>query len=56
MTVELYFAPGACSFVPHAGLEIVRAATGRDFTPEFAEALAALRAVNKQLEAEGVRQ
>jgi glutathione S-transferase len=35
MTVELYFAPGACSFVPHAGLEIVKAATGRDFTPKL---------------------
>ena len=22
--LELYFAPGACSFVPHVGLEIVR--------------------------------
>jgi glutathione S-transferase len=33
MNVELYFAPGACSFVPHVGLEIVKAATGRDFTP-----------------------
>jgi glutathione S-transferase len=30
--IELYFAPGACSFVPHAGLEIVRAATGQEFT------------------------
>jgi len=35
MTVELYFAPGACSFVPHVGLEIVKAATGRDFTPKL---------------------
>lgn len=35
MTVELYFAPGACSFVPHVGLEIVKAATGRDFTPHL---------------------
>ena len=24
MTVELYFAPGACSFVPHIGLKIAR--------------------------------
>jgi glutathione S-transferase len=29
--LELYFAPGACSFVPHVGLEAVRAATGEDF-------------------------
>jgi glutathione S-transferase len=35
MTVELYFAPGACSFVPHVGLEIVKAATGRDYTPKL---------------------
>jgi glutathione S-transferase len=35
MTVELYFAPGACSFVPHVGLEAVKAATGRDFTPKL---------------------
>jgi glutathione S-transferase len=27
----LYFAPGACSFVPHAALEIVKAATGDEF-------------------------
>ena len=35
MTVELYFSPGACSFVPHVGLEAVKAATGRDFTPKL---------------------
>ena len=35
MTVELYFAPGACSFVPHVGLEIVKAATGREYTPKL---------------------
>jgi len=35
MTTELYFAPGACSFVPHVGLELVKAATGRDFTPKL---------------------
>lgn len=29
--VELYFAPGACSFVPHVALEIVRAETGEAF-------------------------
>jgi glutathione S-transferase len=33
--IELYFAPGACSFVPHAGLEAIRAATGQDFTPHL---------------------
>jgi glutathione S-transferase len=31
----LYFAPGACSFVPHAGLEIIKAATGEDFEPKL---------------------
>lgn len=30
--IELYFSPGACSFVPHVGLEAIRAATGQDFT------------------------
>lgn len=35
MTTELYFAPGACSFVPHVGLELVKAATGREFTPKL---------------------
>jgi glutathione S-transferase len=29
--LKLYYAPGACSFVPHAGLEIIKAATGHDF-------------------------
>lgn len=29
--LELYFAPGACSFVPHAALEIIRESTGDDF-------------------------
>jgi glutathione S-transferase len=33
--MELYFAPGACSFVPHVGLEIVKAAGGGDFTPKL---------------------
>ena len=33
--MQLYFAPGACSFVPHVGLEIARAATGRDFEPRL---------------------
>jgi glutathione S-transferase len=35
MNLELYFAPGACSFVPHSGLEAVKAATGQDFTPRL---------------------
>jgi len=35
MNLELYFAPGACSFIPHAGLEAVKAATGQDFTPKL---------------------
>ncbi len=29
---ELYYSPGTCSFVIHAGLEIIRAAKGIDFT------------------------
>jgi glutathione S-transferase len=33
--IELYFAPGACSFVPHAGLEAIKAATGKDFKPNL---------------------
>ena len=33
--MQLYFAPGACSFVPHVGLEIVKAATGQDFEPKL---------------------
>ncbi|MFA7505580.1 MAG: glutathione S-transferase family protein [Burkholderiaceae bacterium] len=33
--IELYFAPGACSFVPHVGLEIVRQKTGEDFEPKL---------------------
>ena len=35
MNLELYFAPGACSFVPHAGLEAVKVATGQDFAPKL---------------------
>jgi glutathione S-transferase len=31
----LYFAPGACSFVPHVALEVVKAATGEDFEPRL---------------------
>jgi glutathione S-transferase len=33
--LELYFAPGACSFVPHVGLEVVKAAGGGDFAPKL---------------------
>jgi len=35
MNIDLHFAPGACSFVPHAALEAVKAATGQDFTPKL---------------------
>ena len=31
MKLELYFAPGACSFVPHVALEAIKAATKHDF-------------------------
>lgn len=29
--LKLYYGPGACSFVPHAALEVIKAATGTDF-------------------------
>jgi glutathione S-transferase len=29
--LKLYFAPGACSFVPHVALETIKAATGAEF-------------------------
>lgn len=35
MNLALYFAPGACSFVPHAGLEAIKAATGTPFEPRL---------------------
>jgi glutathione S-transferase len=35
MNLELYFAPGACSFVPHVALEAVRGATGQAFEPKI---------------------
>src|SRR5262245_10325256 len=35
MKIELYFAPGACSFVPHAGLEAIKAASGQAFEPKL---------------------
>jgi len=33
MKIQLHFAPGACSFVPHVALEVVKSATGQDFEP-----------------------
>jgi len=33
--IELYYAPGACSFVPHVALEMVREATGQNFEPKL---------------------
>jgi glutathione S-transferase len=33
--IELYFAPGACSFVPHVALEAIKAATGEPFEPKL---------------------
>jgi glutathione S-transferase len=33
--MELYFAPGACSFVPHVTLEAIKAATGQTFEPKL---------------------
>jgi len=35
MNLALYFAPGACSFVPHVGLEAIKAATGTQFEPRL---------------------
>ena len=35
MNLELYFAPGACSFVPHVTLEAIKAATGQEFEPKL---------------------
>ena len=35
MNLELYFAPGACSFVPHVALEAVKVATGQAFEPKL---------------------
>ena len=35
MKLELFFGPGACSFVPHVALEAIRAATGTDFEPRL---------------------
>ena len=35
MNLELYFAPGACSFVPHVVLEAVKATTGQAFEPKL---------------------
>lgn len=33
--IELYFAPGACSFVPHVALEVIHARTGETFEPRL---------------------
>lgn len=33
--IELYFSPGACSFVAHVTLEVVKAASGQDFKPNL---------------------
>jgi len=35
MNLELYFAPGACSFVPHVALEAMKASTGQAFEPKL---------------------
>ena len=35
MNLELYFAPGACSFVPHVSLEAIKAATGVGYEPKL---------------------
>lgn len=35
MKLELYFAPGACSFVPHVGLEAIKATTATAFEPKL---------------------
>lgn len=32
---QLYFAPGACSFVAHVGLERIKEETGEDFEPKL---------------------
>ncbi len=33
--IQLYFAPGACSFVPHVSLEIVKASEGHEYEPRL---------------------
>ena len=35
MNLELYFSPGACSFVPHVALEAIKGATGQAFEPKL---------------------
>lgn len=33
--LQLYFSPGACSFVPHVSLEIVKASEGQEYEPRL---------------------
>lgn len=33
--IKLYYGPGACSFVPHVGLEAIKAATGEAFETQM---------------------
>jgi glutathione S-transferase len=33
--LSLYFAPGACSFVPHVALEVIKSVTGEPFEPKL---------------------
>lgn len=33
--LKLYYGPGACSFVPHAALEVIKAATGTEFETQL---------------------
>lgn len=33
--IELYYAPAACSFVPHVALEVIREATGQAYEPRL---------------------
>ena len=35
MKLELYFTPGTCAFVPHFGLEVIKATTGQSFEPKL---------------------
>ncbi len=33
--IELYYSPGACSFVPHVSLEVVRTSGGEGYEPRL---------------------